>query len=271
MKKRFSIDVKKNYTGIISIAAGLALIYVNFMLFSAIPQIFSMINLVAGILVMGIPLLIKYESYGRVKKIEALFPKYLGDVAQNIASGMTLPQAMRTSANNDYSVMTPYVKEISAKISWGITFERVLTDFAEKTGSRTMKRNVQTIIETHRSGGSIDTVLKSVAQSLIELERIKKERASSIYSQMVNGYVIYLIFLGVMIGLSSFLIPTFKFDESKSDLEQTFSDIFRSLVVIQGFFAGMSIGKLAEGSLQAGIKHSLALVVLGYSAFLLFG
>ena len=206
-----------------------------------------------------------------MKKIEEMFPKYLGDIAQNIASGMTLPQAIRTASKNDYGVLTPLVKEITAKISWGITLERVLHDFAEKTGSHLMKRNVQTIIETHRSGGSIDTVLKSVAQSLIELERIKKERSSSVYSQMINGYVIYLIFLGVMIGMSSFLIPTFKFSETNADLENTFKEIFQSLVVIQGFFAGISIGKLAEGSLQAGIKHSLVLVVFGYSAFVLFG
>ena len=268
MKK---IDFRKNSTSIVSMLAGAALVYVNFVLFSDQPQLFSGINLVAGILIIGIPLMVKFEGYNRVKKIEGLFPRYLGDISQNISSGMTLPQAMRTAAINDYGVMTPYVKEITAKVSWGITLEKVLYDFAEKTGSVSMKRNIQTIIETHRSGGSIDTVLKSVAQSLIELEKIKRERSSSIYSQMINGYVIYIIFLGVMIGLSSFLIPTFQFNEEGSSLQGTFTDIFRSLVVIQGFFAGMSIGKLAEGNLQAGIKHSLVLVVLGYSAFLLFG
>ncbi|MBI2173160.1 MAG: type II secretion system F family protein [Candidatus Aenigmarchaeota archaeon] len=265
------IDFRKNAASIASVISGLLLVYVNFILFSGYPQLFSIINLMSGLLIIGIPLVVKYQGYNKVKRIEELFPKYLGDIAQNIASGMTLPQAMRTASNNDYGVLTPLVKEITAKISWGITLERALHDFAEKTGSHLMKRNVQTIIETHRSGGSIDTVLKSVAQSLIELERIKKERSSSVYSQMINGYVIYLIFLGVMIGLSSFLIPTFRFNETSSDLEQTFKEIFQSLVVIQGFFAGISIGKLAEGSLQAGIKHSLVLVVFGYSAFILFG
>ena len=263
--------IRNNSTSIVSILSGLLLVYVNFILFSASPQIFSAINLASGVLIIGIPLLVKYGSYSKVKKIKGIFPKYLADIAQNIASGMTLPQAMRTAAGNDYDVLTPYVKEITAKISWGITLEKVLYDFAEKSGSVPMKRNIQTIIETHRSGGSIDTVLKSVAQSLIELERIKKERSSSVYSQMINGYVIFLIFLGVMIGMSSFLIPTFNFNQEGSSLEGTFTDIFRSLVIIQGFFAGMAIGKLAEGNLQAGIKHSLVLVVLGYSAFLLFG
>ncbi|MDI6721268.1 MAG: type II secretion system F family protein [Candidatus Aenigmarchaeota archaeon] len=267
----FRIDLRKNTTSIASILSGIFLIYLNFAFFSLSPQMFSAITLVSGILVIGIPLMIKYSDYKKVKRIETLFPRYLSDIAENISSGMTLPQAIRIAAKNDYDVLTPYVRDINAKISWGIPLEIVMNDFAVKSGSVTMKRNVQTIIETHRSGGSIDIVLKSVAQSLLELERIKKERSSSIYSQMINGYVIYIIFLGVMIGLSSFLIPTFRFNETSADLEKTFVDIFRSLIVIQGFFAGLSIGKLAEGTIQAGIKHSLVLVVVGYSAFLLFG
>ncbi|MBI2110164.1 hypothetical protein HYT51_00065, partial [Candidatus Woesearchaeota archaeon] len=36
------------------------------------------------------------------------------------------------------------------------------------------------------------------------------------------------------------------------------------LVVIQGFFAGIMIGKFAEGELKMGLKHSLILIVVGY-------
>jgi len=184
---------------------------------------------------------------------------------------MTLPQAMRATSSIDYGVLTPYIREMASKVSWGITFEKIMEDFAKKTGSKSMKRNVQTIIETHRSGGAMDTILKSVAQSLIELERIKKERSASVYAQMINGYLIYIVFLGVMIGLSSVLVPAFRLGETLPDLQGVFAEIFRALIIIQGFFAGLAIGKMAEGNLIAGIKHSLVLVVFGYSAFLIFG
>jgi flagellar protein FlaJ len=256
----------------VSIAAGLILIAVNFTYFFEHPELYAMLNLAAAVLILGVPLIYKYTEFQKVKKIEELFPKYLDDVAENISAGMTLPQAIRATTSIDYGALTPHVREISSKVSWGVPFEKIMEEFAKKTGSKSMKRNVQTIIETHRSGGSMDTVLRSVAQSLIVLERVKKERSASVYGQMINGYIIYVVFLGVMIGLSSVLVPAFQFGESNTiELQGAFQEIFQSLIIIQGFFAGLSIGKMAEGTFFAGIKHALVLVIFGYSAFLFFG
>ncbi len=36
-------------------------------------------------------------------------------------------------------------------------------------------------------------------------------------------------------------------------------------------FAGLATGKMAEGSVIAGVKHSLVLIVIGYSIFSIAG
>jgi len=263
------IDLKE--LTLITTFIGLLIVYFNLQYFSQEPQIFSLLNLSAAVVTLGIPLMYRYTIFSKIKKIESLFPKFLSDVTTNIRSGMTLPQAIRATTNNNYDVLTPYVHEINAKISWGIPFDVVLNDFTERIGSESMKRTVQTIIEAHRSGGTIDTVLEAVVDSLQELERIKKERYASVYSQMINGYLIYVVFLGVMVGLSAFLVPTFQLQEVQSDLSAIFEEMFRNLIVIQGFFAGIAIGKMAEGTVIAGVKHALVLTVFGYTVFVLFG
>jgi pilus assembly protein TadC len=45
--------------------------------------------------------------------------------------------------------------------------------------------------------------------------------------------------------------------------------IFTVFIIIQGFFAGLATGKMAEGSLVAGFKHSMLLVFMGYIIFTL--
>lgn len=267
MKKQ--MDLKT--LSVMTTAAGTALIVMNFTYFSKYAQLFSLLNLLAGIVILGVPLTYRYFTYNRLKKIESIFPVFLRDVTENINAGMTLPQAIRTASKGNYDIFTPYAKDMAAKISWGISFEKVLEDFARKTGSRNMKRTVQTIIEAHRSGGTMSTVLEGIAQSLQEMEKIKKERSASVYSQMINGYLIYLVFLGVMIGLSSFLLPAFEFGEQAAGLQESFPELFRSLIVIQAIFAGLAVGKMAEGTLVAGVKHALALSAFGYTAFLILG
>jgi flagellar protein FlaJ len=258
-------------TTLVSFSGGGALLLMNYILFSSFEQVYAIVNLLAAVIILGIPLIFKYNDYKEVKNTEVMFPKYLRDVAENISTGMTLPQAMRTASAGDYGTFSRYAKEMSAKISWGIPLEKALIEFAKKSRSKAMMRNVQTIIEAYRSGGTIDTILKSVAQSLQELEKIKKERSSSVYAQMINGYLIYVIFLGVMIGLATILVPAFtKFGGGGQELQQAFVEIFRALTIIQGFFAGIAIGKMAEGTIVAGLKHALALVIFGYSALLMF-
>jgi hypothetical protein len=39
---------------------------------------------------------------------------------------------------------------------------------------------------------------------------------------------------------------------------------FLYLLLTQGFFAGLTIGKLSEGTLKSGIKHSLILTTLAF-------
>ena len=50
--------------------------------------------------------------------------------------------------------------------------------------------------------------------------------------------------------------------EGTSQEELSFSFLY--LLLAQGFFSGLTIGKLAEGSIKAGIKHSFALMMMSF-------
>ena len=49
---------------------------------------------------------------------------------------------------------------------------------------------------------------------------------------------------------------------SGSSLE--FRPIFIATIVVQGLFAGLMLGKFAEGDYKSGLKHSLIMVIGGY-------
>lgn len=259
-----------------AVAIGIALVifYVNLSLFSATPQTFAALNGLAVAIALGIPVYVRYREYTMAKEIEHMFPAFMRDITENINVGMSLTKAIRTASANDYGFLTPYVRDIAAKVDWGITFEKVLTDFAAKTKSSVIGRAVKGIIEAHRSGGTIGTVLQAMTASINELERIRKERATRIYSQMVTGYFIYFLFLGIMLAMAKLLIPILTFQMAgatgTADISRVFTETFRSLVVIQGIFAGLGIGKMSEGTITAGFKHAFVLTVIGYTSFVIF-
>jgi flagellar protein FlaJ len=53
---------------------------------------------------------------------------------------------------------------------------------------------------------------------------------------------------------------------SPADLERT----FLHMTLIQAFFGGLVGGKMGEGSIYAGLKHSLIMMILGYIALRVF-
>ena len=46
--------------------------------------------------------------------------------------------------------------------------------------------------------------------------------------------------------------------------QEQVSNAFLYLILVQGFFTGLTIGRLSEGSLKAGLKHSFALMFLSF-------
>ena len=40
--------------------------------------------------------------------------------------------------------------------------------------------------------------------------------------------------------------------------------IFTVLILVQGFFAGLMVGKFSEGTLKYGLRHSIIMMVVGY-------
>lgn len=276
MRKTSGIFSSWDWKTATAIAIGIALVifYFNITFLATRPQTFAALNGVAIVIALGIPVYVRYREYKRARELEHMFPEFMGDITENINIGMSLPKAIRMTVENDYGVLTPYVADIAAKIDWGIPFEKVLTNFAEKTRSAVIGRAVKGIIEAHRSGGAIGIVLQAMSVSVRELERIKKERATRVYSQMITGYFIYFLFLGIMLAMAKLLIPILTFQlagaAGTADISRIFTDTFRSLVVIQGIFAGLGIGKMSEGSIIGGFKHSFVLTVIGYTVFVIF-
>jgi flagellar protein FlaJ len=55
------------------------------------------------------------------------------------------------------------------------------------------------------------------------------------------------------------------------NLAQAYRELFRNLILLQGMFAGLAVGKMAEGAIVAGLKHSLFMMIAGGLAFTFFG
>jgi flagellar protein FlaJ len=96
---------------------------------------------------------------------------------------------------------------------------------------------------------------------------------------MMTGYIVFFVFLAVIVGLQKFLVPSLSQVSSESiglsgmggsvnpNIASEYSTIFRNLILIQGGFAGLAVGKMAEGSEVSGLKHSMFMMFIGFLVF----
>ncbi|NPA38808.1 MAG: type II secretion system F family protein [Candidatus Nanohaloarchaeota archaeon] len=228
----------------------------------------NIINALALIVFLLPPTIYKYVKYLQAKAIEDNFPTFLRNIVEGLRSGMDLNKAVIYASRSHYGKLDEYVKGLVVELSWGVPFNKAMARFAEKTKNPLIKRVIATVLEAYRSGGNLADVLESVTQSTFEIDRIKKERKASIHGQMVQGYFIFIIFIAVMIGMKKFLIPALSTSGGDSQSltinTELYNQLFTHLGVIQGIFSGLVIGKLAEGKISAGFRHSIIMSLIAY-------
>ena len=263
---------------IVPIVAGICmaslLFYMSFLFFAEQKNLFyALIIIGVGSLLSPIGFL-KYMEHRKIRKMEEAFPLFMRDFVEGVRSGATIPQSIKTVASNDYGELSPLVKKMAAQMDWGIPVEKALLNFAKATKSKLIARIISSVIESHRFGGNLTDTLEALGNTAVEVERLRAERRLYLQSQLLTGYIIF-IFLVVMIILQRFLIPSFTQIKSpaeegkKLELMGRYKILFQNLITIQGFFAGLIVGKMSEGAIVAGLKHSLFMISVGLVIYLI--
>ncbi len=216
------------------------------------------------------------------KEKDKMFLEFSRNLVESVKSGTPISKSIVNIRGKDYGSLTPHVNKLANQISLGISVKTAFETFALDVKSKTISRAVTLISEAERAGGKIETILESVAKSVNQTEKLKKERKAAIYSLIVQGYIIFFIFIIIMLVMEFKILPLttdlgigggegisdlgmdigLSFGESLSI--EKMARTFLYLLLVQGFFAGLTIGKLAEGKIKAGIKHSFILMALAW-------
>jgi flagellar protein FlaJ len=213
--------------------------------------------------------------------IDKNIPKFLREVAEAGRSGLTLTRAIEVSAQRKYGPLSKELQRVVTQLSWGIALEECLESFAERVDTTLSRRMCELVIEVSRSGGDVQEVLESVNKHISDLYLLEKERASAVRPYIAIVYVAAIIFLFTDILLiKSFFSQIAKLQEAQQEVVSgalltisldvpTLSKVLFHTAIIQGLFGGLVAGKMGEGSIGGGLKHSLILIVVSFLSFLL--
>ncbi len=246
----------------------------------------------------------KYSKFLWVKAIERQFPNLVRDLADSARSGMSMPESIKIASKANYGKLTSEVKKMSNRLSWGTPFTRVMEIFGDSVkDSKLIKEELNIIKQSYEGGGDIPSTLDSVSRDMLMVKEAEAERSSMVKQHVFLMYGIFFMFLGISVMIINVMVPMIGMDQGVHSDSLGFSftnpcdgvdafpcDLFKSVgsmfgaapttlasyyialffcvILIQGLCIGLITGQLGEGSVIAGVKHSMIMVFSSFGIFL---
>jgi len=209
---------------------------------------------------------------------EEMFLEFSRNLVESVKAGTPISKSILNVKGRAYGELSPHIKKLSNQIAMGIPLNAALKVFSKDINNKTISRAITLIGQAERAGGEIGEILEAVAGAVSESDKLKKERKASISTLVVQGYIIFFVFLVIILVMQFQMLPMVSGISDLGDLgvagiqsvgsegisQEEMSSSFLYMLLIQGFFTGLVIGKLSEGNVKAGIKHSFALMLTAF-------
>ena len=248
---------------------GIAMAIASFWIFNGNKLLYFLliISAIIGVL----PLMMSFLSNQNLRKgKEEKFLEFSRDLVENVKSGTPISKSILNLRNRDYKALNPHIQKLANQLTLGITLTQALKTFAKDINSKSITRAVGLISEAERAGGKIESILESVARSINQIEKLKKERKAAVSNLITQGYIIFMVFIIIMLVLEFKILPLVSDLSTGEGLNIEISEVKPDefgmpmfiMLLVQSFFAGLVIGKISEGNIKSGFKHSFILLAI---------
>jgi len=222
--------------------------------------------LTAASMIIAIPLSVRNT---RVSSIETNLPDALKHMALVLKAGGTTETAVEEVANADYGPISLELRKSLAQMREGKSFDAVLSEAAQNSGSLLFQRTVNIVLDAKKAGAGLADVMFSIAEDARDVLHIKRERISR-----TTMHVLFLFVSGVLLapfifgfsvsivhyintGISSALPNS----ESGNSSLCTLNLILTVFIIAQTLIAALAIGLIRVGKFTKYLLYAPFLVL----------
>ncbi len=259
----------------IGLIAGGVIFLLSFLLFNTR---FFFFVIGVGVIVGVSPFVFSIMAESKIEnEKEDMFLEFTRNLVESVKTGTPISKSLVNMRGKSYGMLSQNVDKLANQISLGIPLNTALKVFSKDINNKTISRSLTLIGQAERAGGDIGEILESVAKAVNISDKLKKERKSTISTLVAQGYIIFFVFMLIVLIMQFYIVPMISGIADVGALNvggasttgasvgaEEISSAFFYLLLSQGFFSGLAIGKLSEGRIKAGIKHSFALVLLSF-------
>ncbi|MFT4946192.1 MAG: flagellar protein FlaJ [Natronomonas sp.] len=235
--------------------------------------------------IVATPVAVFYELRRRyIDRIRDRLPDVLSSMARANRSGISTAEAIKMEQSRSSGVFAEELKMLHNDIRWFNDPSRAFRRFASRSRLQMTSRTMRLIAEANEASGNLQRTLSVAAEEARFQRQFVAARSREVATHVAVAVISFLVFVGIIVLLQQFYLV--RVIEAGAATAGTGSEIgpqmpgslenidaegfrlaFLHSVVIQGACIGFVAGKLSHGTVLAGVKYSIGMVLVAVATF----
>ncbi|MCD4759664.1 type II secretion system F family protein [archaeon] len=233
-----------------------------------------------------VPLMLKVDR--NAKTIETILPDALQIMSSNLKSGLTIDQALLSSARQEFGIFAKELNRIGKEVAIGVPVETALINSTKRIKSEKYRKTMELIASGLMSGGEMAKLLDQTSINLKHQSLVDEKVRSNVMMYVI--FIFFAICFGspVLYGLSSYLVevianifsqidipstatskmtlPIMQF--SKASLSSEFVNTYIiTSIILSCTMGSFIIGSISKGREKDGFKYLPLLLIISILVF----
>ncbi|MBT0772633.1 type II secretion system F family protein [Kineosporia sp. J2-2] len=173
-------------------------------LWALLAPLFGVIGVLAGLV--AVRTYLRRERSRRLEAFIAQMPELARVLANATNAGLSISTAVATAGAELAEPARTEMLRISERVGFGVPMETALRELQERLESREVAVLTATLVVSARSGGSLVSALREIADTLEMRKETRREVRTTLAQSVITGYLVLGIGFLILVGLN-FMYP----------------------------------------------------------------
>lgn len=176
-------------------------VIVTYILWTFVAPTLALLGLVAGYL--ALRWYLEREQQRRREKFTAQLPELARVLANASYAGLSLPTAVAIAADELAEPARTELGRVANAMKFGASLDVALAELRERVGTRESNVLISTLIVSSRSGGSLVSALRDIAEALDQRKETHREVQTILAQAVATSNMIVFIGFGILFLLNT--------------------------------------------------------------------
>jgi tight adherence protein B len=169
-------------------------------MWSLLAPLFGVLGVTFGLV--AVRAYLQRERGRRLEAFVAQMPELARVLANATSAGLSISTAVGVAAAELAEPARTELQRISERVAFGAPLEAALDELHERLASREVAVLTSTLVVSARSGGSLVTALRDIADTLETRKETRREIRTTLAQALATGYIVIALGFLILVGLN---------------------------------------------------------------------